>query len=132
MSNGTREIYLNASAYKKLKEGALKSLLAYIKNNEVSDDFTKKLNTFIEATKENQEAKNMYEAVKLKIRDERADAERRGCKKERKKLRSKLVKSLTRVKKFATDQPESQAIIKEFEECLKNFEKDPQDEDGKE
>lgn len=60
VDNGTREVYVNASAYEKASDPRVRELLQYIFTKETTGDFSSKLDNFVEYKKANEEVNKLY------------------------------------------------------------------------
>ncbi len=65
LQDKTCKIIFNSTAYDKEKDIEISSFLKYIKTQEATDDFTIKLNSFIEKAKQNQELRSYYLSMNI-------------------------------------------------------------------
>ena len=61
----TTKIIFNSTAYDKENDVDIKNFLKYIKTQEATDDFTIKLNSFVEKAKQNQELRSYYLSMNI-------------------------------------------------------------------
>ena len=65
LQDKTSKIIFNSTAYDKEKDIEISSFLKYIKTQEATDDFTIKLNSFVEKAKQNQELRSYYLSMNI-------------------------------------------------------------------
>ena len=65
LQDKTSKIIFNSTAYDKEKDIEISSFLKYIKTQEATDDFTIKLNSFVEKAKQNQEVRSYYLSMNI-------------------------------------------------------------------
>jgi predicted transposase/invertase (TIGR01784 family) len=65
LQDKTSKIIFNSTAYDKEKDIEISSFLKYIKTQEATDDFTIKLNSFVEKAKQNQELRSYYFSMNI-------------------------------------------------------------------
>ena len=65
LQDKTSKIIFNSTAYDNEKDIEISSFLKYIKTQEATDDFTIKLNSFVEKAKQNQELRSYYLSMNI-------------------------------------------------------------------
>ena len=74
----TTKIIFNAEAFEKEKNVAISAFLRYISKRIPTDNFTEKLHTFVEKSKDNQKLRSKYLAMNLHDRDIKKQAYKDG------------------------------------------------------
>jgi predicted transposase/invertase (TIGR01784 family) len=65
LQDKTSKIIFNSTAYENENDVDIKNFLKYIKTQEATDDFTIKLNSFVEKAKQNQELRSYYLSMNI-------------------------------------------------------------------
>jgi predicted transposase/invertase (TIGR01784 family) len=65
LQDKTTKIIFNSTAYENENDVDIKNFLKYIKTQEATDDFTIKLNSFVEKAKQNQELRSYYLSMNI-------------------------------------------------------------------
>ena len=65
LQDKTSKIIFNSTAYENENDVDIKNFLKYIKTQETTDDFTCKLNSFVEKAKQNQELRSYYLSMNI-------------------------------------------------------------------
>ena len=78
LNDKTTKIIFNSTAYEKEKNVDIKNFLMYIKTQEATDDFTTRLNSFVQKAKQNQELRSYYLSMNIHDSDIRREALKEG------------------------------------------------------
>lgn len=71
LEDGTHKYFFNADAAEKEKDVEIRNFLNYIKTDDASDEFTRKIDDMVKRIKQNEEFKEQYMFESLALQDER-------------------------------------------------------------
>ena len=78
LKDKTSKIIFNSTSYEKEKDVDIRKFLKYIKTQEATDDFTNRLNTFVEKAKNNKDLRSIYLSMNIHDSDIRRIALQEG------------------------------------------------------
>ncbi|MBQ7970688.1 MAG: Rpn family recombination-promoting nuclease/putative transposase [Treponema sp.] len=78
LNDKTTKIIFNSLAHNKEKDIEISAFLKYIKTQEATDDFTTRLNSFVQKAKQNQELRSYYLSMNIHDSDIRREALKEG------------------------------------------------------